>query len=1087
MKRVIKAVAVVLLGSFLMGMTGCSALNDLFSGKSAESVSNSTSNSGTVQGATPNITQVTASATHSWITIQCAKPAQFSGVGFNIYYSMQENGAYTKLDWTSNPQFTFSMPVSAVDGKYYFRIRATDSDLNESPYSAPVLFDYKGNELRQANKEIIEEARYLLEQGKFDQAVALCRTVLTNDPQNGLANLVMAVNSLTAIIENPATQTIAGHYTSTFPKSFNAIAQASFQGQSLNMLFEVLPNPATPNVVIADSTSMIENVILPQLDNGLTYLNQLKKSSARDLTLTPQMTGLKNAIKLDQGDLQVFIGFVSMIQALLHQVVAYDYTLNGSADSKDYPSVAAFLEQNPSFGVLRPQGAAHMQQALDSLKNAVASYKSAVQLISADYSGRSNQVFKNVFNSQSMTGYSYYSGYYSYQVDPVMSAATVTDALDKLAYGLNGHAILLHFTNPLDAKDVLNVQVYPSALFMNPVQNIRQYLGVNWQGKQTLSQSDFPTGFDFSLNGFLGTGATYASTRTYYEWLFGLYKHFDDDNNSTTTSVPVQFVGDNAIVESDITTGDYDYYELPIQAGYLYRFQISSGLKIVLVNKAGEVQSSGPLQTSGYYSDNNETLYLRCSSGITGALDIRNYSITITKQKYTFYSTPQTAYTLAYRPTENIRAVSMNVMAGRNDIYIKMSADTLYQTDFHLGQFYYSFAYTITDESGHSLTGNSWGSVFKMTDADVTGNVTLKLTFQDYYSSVPSVVNLQFKKYPLPKYGRPQTAYILQYGNEETSKMVTTNMSADRNNLYMKMSARTLYQTDFQISSEYGSCSYTVSDENHHTYSGSTYGGVFRVVDGYVTGNVTLRFTMYSYNLSGNPLIYLQMTKAELPMYGSPQTAYNVKSVDDFGSITVNVTSGRRYAYLTTTAQTLLQGGFKLNNYYSSLSYLIMDEQGHTYSGNTYGNVFQMQTGSGVTGNVLVRLSFDNVYNLTSVGITMVKMFSRINGTFETACSLDALAADEKLTFAVPQSYEYYFFKFTVNPGQTVQILPDLSNNYVYWDIYNLSDAAQFQTLANGTVYSWSPSPISYSLAGTYVLRLKPSSTGAFTIGITKN
>ncbi len=338
-----------------------------------------------------------------------------------------------------------------------------------------------------------EEAYRELEAGFFDLALMKYERILTYEPNNSTANAVVAIGQLTKIIEHPKIREIVQAWESRlnvdmgFPTSFHDWSQSGFKNNSnlIDVTLAIsLSEPATLNMITRDTQDLIENALLPQIDQAIVHLNRLTDGPDFTFILSKRLTLLRSGSEFDKGEAYALKSILHLTRALFSQMAAYDISVSPTSGK----SLSAVLTSSPKFGTLRTNGRTRMTETLSNLQKMTDSVIDGIRYIQAESDTQSNDIIKL----------------------PANLSSVLTD-LDTLKRSLSGETVTVQFDNPGDATQKVSLDVNLANFYKNPITDIRDYMGIHAVNGELTAES-FRDGFDFTLQGL------FPGLKTFQHW-----------------------------------------------------------------------------------------------------------------------------------------------------------------------------------------------------------------------------------------------------------------------------------------------------------------------------------------------------------------------------------------------------------------------------------------------------------------------------------------------------------------------------------------------------------------------------------------
>ncbi|MFC1616713.1 carboxypeptidase regulatory-like domain-containing protein [Candidatus Margulisiibacteriota bacterium] len=480
---------------------------------------------------------------------------------------------------------------------------------------------------------MLDNAFKLLRTGNFNEAVGAYKQIIEKDSINPMANFVLAIDSMTNLLEDPTFQQLVKdfeernglslgipgsfqEFVDNQPKGIIPVTSFTTSAIDINQIY---------NENMGDAQTLTEEVVIPAISQTLQYLNVLINRPNFSCTLTPTMTGLPVSAEFDKGEIYALSAIFNFMQAISYKFIAYDLSVV-EIDFKDYKT---FLNNNPSFGTLKPTGATSMAQSLSYLKNTVFCLKEGIRSIEAETDEQTEDIIKK---------------------DCLFDSNAIVDGLNKLSRSLNGEPISLPIINPVDWRQDVDVKINLENFYLNPITDIRKYIMINIEGE--LDAADFQADFDFTFQGLFPELDSFEDWQKYNFFGIKFYKayfKFETLNcnptklftNGTKLYAYANNYGSRSLVEFDTgengneliqgnsyTFSYYNDYELMLNNNYFYAslYYSSNRIKDIEIINAGNMSLSGtfsidmhdymPSENSYSYNNlfnievNNNSLYV---------------------------------------------------------------------------------------------------------------------------------------------------------------------------------------------------------------------------------------------------------------------------------------------------------------------------------------------------------------------------------------------------------------------------------------------------------------------------------------------
>lgn len=192
-----------------------------------------------------------------------------------------------------------------------------------------------------AMNQLIANDPTTLDQSTTEQLQGQFKEALSKDPNNGMANLGMAMSMLMSVQYDSEVQKELGQSKSQTGMLARAsqwtLAQAQHQ-QALDLSSDNMAMSA-PKL-----QSYIESKLLPRLDSARAFLNKaISNQGSSDWTLVTQDN---DTLDIDNGDLYVASAGLNGVRAALNLVCLYDINLSDASGTMAWVDQAKQLDQN---------------------------------------------------------------------------------------------------------------------------------------------------------------------------------------------------------------------------------------------------------------------------------------------------------------------------------------------------------------------------------------------------------------------------------------------------------------------------------------------------------------------------------------------------------------------------------------------------------------------------------------------------------------------------------------------------------------------------------------------------------------------
>lgn len=352
-----------------------------------------------------------------------------------------------------------------------------------------------------------------LKSGKIDVAMQQYTIVLSKSPYDPTANFVMTIGEFLKIVENPKTKEIIENYNKktgasvSLPTSLSQLSQTmgksttqGFKSMSTTkttylstsstnqsnqeyMFLQLVGAIPTLNATTEALTQFIEEVLIPSMQSAENHLDILfARPDNFSYVLKKDVTRLEQDIIIDKAELYTLYALLKFYEGILHQEIVYSCELNPNIDpSTAFNDIVSFLNANPNFGKIRSTGKEHMKSALNCYIAVVDSTKSAITYLQSETGDLTNHPIKPF-------------------TDPAQ-AANLIAGLDQAKLYLSGTPIEIPIKSPTTNQVIKTLKINIAAYYLNPIEDIREYVNSNVVIGKDAQSSKFPSGFDFTIHG----------------------------------------------------------------------------------------------------------------------------------------------------------------------------------------------------------------------------------------------------------------------------------------------------------------------------------------------------------------------------------------------------------------------------------------------------------------------------------------------------------------------------------------------------------------------------------------------------------
>ncbi|MBU1026162.1 MAG: hypothetical protein KKA31_00360 [Candidatus Margulisbacteria bacterium] len=355
------------------------------------------------------------------------------------------------------------------------------------------------NLLQQAgDKSSLEVANDKLAAGDLDGAYADYQAILAADPTNAEANLGVAVLEVMSLAVDDETRSLASAMGLTLPDSLNDLYNEFASPETSSALALTLKAAnlkaagtsfisisTLEGVTVSQIQAYLRNSVIPRINQALARLAIVESNSDFQYMLPADLTGAETDLEIDLTEIYLLDAIGNALKGICYHLIAYNL---------DYSTSNPFLETG--FGTLETDGAADMENARLALVAAAEKSIAALNFNAAETDDQSNDVL------------------------PQMDSADLTQILaivGKIKDSLQSGEQTIEITETYSLA--VNLKTY----FMSPIADLKDYYFQDENDNSTIDAGDFPTGYDFTVNGLLPGLTSFTAWETFISKINSLF------------------------------------------------------------------------------------------------------------------------------------------------------------------------------------------------------------------------------------------------------------------------------------------------------------------------------------------------------------------------------------------------------------------------------------------------------------------------------------------------------------------------------------------------------------------------------------